>query len=72
MVKKLFYVVAIIQTVLHYLGLFGIFLGVVVLIFNNVNRGIELLIGGITFIILKYLIGIFYLVLSVRKDKEKS
>ena len=53
--------IAIIQLVLHYLGIFGIVLGVIAYIFSNPSRGKELLIGGVSFLILKYLIGFAYL-----------
>lgn len=56
----LFTIVAIIQTILHSLGWLGIILGIVALIFRNTNRGIELIIGGVSFIILKYIIGFIF------------
>lgn len=55
--------IAIIQTILHYLGIIGIVLGVIAYIFGNNSRGSELLIGGISFIVIKYLIGFTYLFL---------
>lgn len=58
--KILFAIVAIIQTILHYLGLLGIVLGIIALIFRNTDRGIELIVGGVSFIIIKYLIGILF------------
>jgi len=67
--QVLFTVVAIIQTILHYLGVLGIISGVIALIFKNTERGIELLIGGVFFIVIKYIIGfVFHLVV---KPKEK-
>jgi hydrogenase-4 membrane subunit HyfE len=66
--------IAIIQTILHYLGIIGIVLGVVAYILGNSSRGGELLIGGISFIVIKYLIGFAYLLLlkiiSKKLDKK--
>lgn len=53
--------IAIIQFILHYLGIIGVVLGVIAIIFSNTSRGIELLISGIVFLIIKYLIGFAYL-----------
>ena len=73
--QALFAIVAIIQTILHYLGLLGIILGIIALIFKNTGRGIELLIGGASFIVMKYLVGIiFHLVIRIFKlsnEREK-
>lgn len=56
-------IVAIIQTILHYLGWAGILLGCIALAVGNSNRGKELLIGGFSYIMLKYIIGfIFHLI----------
>lgn len=62
--------VAIVQAILHYLGILGIALGVIAYLFGNHSRGSELLIGGVSFIVLKYIIGFIYLVL--RKLFSKS
>lgn len=63
---------AIIQLILHYLGIIGIILGVIAFIFGNSGRGWELLLGGSGFIILKYLLGIIYLgILAVIKRFKK-
>lgn len=73
--QPLFAIVAIIQTILHYLGLLGIILGVIALIFKNTERGIELLIGGASFIVMKYLLGIiFHFVIRIFKlsDERKN
>ena len=69
----LFGFVVILQTILHYLGLLGIFGGVVALLFGNRQRGVELLVGGFSFIVLKYLIGIlFHIVLRIAGPKEDA
>lgn len=52
--------VAIVQMALHYLGLLGIGLGVIALLFGNSGRAVELIIGGVGFIVLKYLIGFVF------------
>jgi hydrogenase-4 membrane subunit HyfE len=54
--------IAIIQAILHYLGWIGIILGIIAFMFGNKIRGQELLLGGISFIVLKYIIGIIYFV----------
>jgi len=63
--------VVIIQSILHYLGLLGIILGVVALIFSNTDRGVQLLIGGIGFIAIKYVIG-FIFVLFTRSNSKSN
>ena len=60
MAKWLGTLVAIVQFVLHYLGIIAILLGIVAFIFGNTGRGKELLIGGIGWLALKYLIGAAY------------
>jgi len=62
--------IAIIQTIIHYLGWIGVILGIIALIFSNTERGIELIIGGISFIILKYLIGFLYVLFTRKKIKK--
>jgi hydrogenase-4 membrane subunit HyfE len=66
--KTLHVFVMVIQTILHYLGCLGILLGIVALIFGNTARGIELFIGGVVFIVIKYVIGFIFL-LAVGKEK---
>jgi hypothetical protein len=56
----LFGLVAVVQTVFHYLGWLGMFLGVVAILFANTPRGLELLVGGISFIVLKYIVGVVF------------
>jgi len=63
------FLVAIAQTILHYLGWIGIILGVLALIVGNTHRGTELIIGGIGYLILKYVIGFLYALLSFLKSK---
>lgn len=66
--QALFTTVAIIQTIMHYLGLLCIILGIIVLIFYNKEQGIKLLIGGASIIVMKYLLGIvFHLVIHIFK-----
>jgi len=55
------FIITISQTILHYLGIIGIGLGIIAYLFGNKTRGWELLISGISFIALKYIIGIIYL-----------
>jgi hypothetical protein len=50
-------VLAVVQVILHYLGIIGIILGIVAFIAGNNPRGTELLIGGVGFIVLKYVLG---------------
>ena len=54
-------IITIVQTIFHYVGIIGIVLGIIALIFGNYSRGKELLIGGIGFIVIKYLIGFIYM-----------
>ncbi len=62
--KTLFTITAVIQTLLHWLGLLGILLGVIAWIAGNkTGRVSELLIGGIGFLVLKYVIGFFLLLI---------
>jgi len=63
--------VTIAQTILHYLGLLGIALGVIAYLFGNHARGSELLIGGVSFLVLKYIIGFIYLVLRKLFSKNQ-
>jgi len=48
---------AIVQVILHYLGVIGIILSIVAFITGNKMRGTELLIGGLGFIVFKYVLG---------------
>jgi len=50
-------VLAVVQVILHYLGIIGIILGIIAFIVGNNARGTELLIGGVGFIVLKYVLG---------------
>lgn len=56
--------VALVQLTLHYLGWLGIILGVVVFLFGNRERALELAIGGFGLILLKYVIGLVYVGIS--------
>jgi len=68
------FIIAIIQLILHYLGWVGILLGIIAYLFGNYIRGKELLIGGIGFIVLKYTIGIIYLIATwgLNSGKKKT
>jgi len=74
MIKKILsiihVIVVIVQTILHYLGWLGLLLGVVAIIFKNTDRGIELLIGGASFIAIKYLIGFIFMLLVGKKIND--
>jgi len=56
-------VVAVVQLILHYLGILGILLGLLALLVRNTERGLELVVGGVFFIVLKYAIGLVWTVL---------
>ncbi len=68
--------IAVVQFVLHYLGWIGIVLGAVALLFGNGHRGVQLLIGGFSFIVLKYAIGVVFLtpihIAAARKAKQEN
>jgi hydrogenase-4 membrane subunit HyfE len=60
-----------VQTILHYLGWLGMLLGVVALLFGSTQRGTELLVGGISFIVLKYMVGVaFHVIVRLVAPKE--
>jgi hypothetical protein len=52
-----FGVLAVVQLILHCLGILGILLGLLALLFGNTERGLELIVGGVSFIVLKYVLG---------------
>lgn len=56
-------IVAVVQFILHYLGILGILLGLLALLFRNTERGLELIVGGVSFVVLKYAIGFICIVL---------
>lgn len=60
----LFGLVVVVQTLLHYLGWLGVILGVVAFVFGNRERGVELLVGGLSMVAVKYVIGFVFLALS--------
>ncbi|MBX4192089.1 hypothetical protein KW798_01235 [Candidatus Parcubacteria bacterium] len=62
--KSIFLLLVIVQTILHYLGWIAIILGVIALVFGNFSRAQELVLSGIGFIILKYILGALFLFLS--------
>jgi hypothetical protein len=63
-------VLAIVQLILHYLGWLGIILGVVAFLFGNRDRGLELVIGGFGFIVLKFVLG--FVVIGLFGLRKKS
>ncbi len=64
--------IVILQAIFHYLGIAGIGLGIIAFLFGNSARGRDLLIGGVSFIVLKYILGfIFVSYLSLRKKGKK-
>ena len=64
--QKSYAVVATIQAVLHYLAIAGIVLGVIAFLFGNSSRAWELIIGGASLFVIKYIVGaIFLLVVKV-------
>lgn len=67
-------ILAITQLIMHYLGWIGIVLGIIAIIFSNLERGVELLFGGIVLIVLKYIIGFLFLGIQslVHKDNEQE
>ena len=71
-IKGMHRIIVIVQTVLHYLGIASIILGIVAYLFGNSSRGTELLIGGIVYIVLKYVIGIIYLILARASGDAKE
>jgi hypothetical protein len=64
--------VALIQMILHYLGVIGIFLGIIACLFGNFSRGFELIIGGAVFIGIKYLIGMIFVLLAKILGRPKK
>ncbi len=65
--------VGLVQTVLHYLGWLGILGGGVAFLFGNRGRAAELVVGGVGFIVLKYVIGfIFVGLLGVRAPGQNE
>jgi len=59
--------IAIIQLIIHTIGWVAIILGIVAVLFGNIYRGKELIIGGIGWLCLKYIIGFTYLFFSKKK-----
>jgi len=64
-------IIIVIQTILHYLGIIAMILSIPCYIVKNFNRGNELLIGGVCWIILKYLIGAIYLGIKYIRSKKE-
>lgn len=67
----LFKFIVVIQLILHYIGWLGVALGVIAYLFGNSDRGLQLLVGGLGFIVLKYIIGIIYKILLSFSRKTK-
>lgn len=52
--------ITIIQMILHYLGIIGIIMGIIAILASNTPRGMELIAGGIGFLVIKYVFGFTY------------
>lgn len=75
MKKPFFALIVIVQAILHFLGIAGIVLGIIALLFKNTDRGWELIKSGIMAIALKYFLGFIYLgllKLFVKKPDQNS
>ena len=70
--KKVYTIIAVIQAILHYLAILGIIAGGIVLIFGNIGKGWELIIGGASLFILKYVIGIVFIFILMRTNKKSE
>jgi hydrogenase-4 membrane subunit HyfE len=72
-VGVLFGLTAVVQTVLHYLGLLGVLLGIVAFVAGNSDRGVELLVGGAVLLVLKYVIGVpVVLMMARQRDSQPT
>jgi hypothetical protein len=68
-------ITAIIQTVLHYLGIASLFFAVLAFVFGNTQRGWQLLLGGVIWFVIKFVLGLFFLGgagLAMKKDSENK
>lgn len=62
--------VVLIQYAFHILGVINIVLGVIALLFGNTTRGWDMILGGVVFIVIKYLIGFVIVVYFNNKFKK--
>ena len=62
----------IIQTILHYVGWAGIIFSIITFIFGNSDRGKELLIGGLSLLASKYILGFIFLRFAESFKKNKN
>ena len=71
--QKLYAIVAVIQAILHYLAILGVILGIIAFIFGNSSRGWELVIGGVSLFVLKFVIGAVFILMSniLKKQSDK-
>ena len=66
-------VLAIVQLVLHCLGWLGILGAIVAFLFGRSDRAVELVVGGVGFIVLKYVLGFIVLnLLGLGKDRASE
>ena len=71
----MYFSLAAIQTILHYLGWLAIILGAIAFVFGNFERGWQLAASGILFILLKYVLGAIVLpviALLVKPEKRSN
>jgi hypothetical protein len=68
----LFGLVVVVQTILHYLGWLGIVLGIIAIVCGNSARGTELLVGGFSFLVVKYLLGFLFVCVGLRIAGPKT
>ena len=70
---KVFRFIIMLQTILYYLGLAILFWGFITLFGENTSNGIKLVIGGIVFFIIKYVIlFLFFILLDDSGEISKS
>lgn len=65
-------IIAIIQLILHYLGLLAVGGGIIALVVGNIGRGSELVISGLCMLGVKHLIGFIYLTILGRKNRNRE
>lgn len=61
-------ILASIQFVLHYLALIGIIGGIIAFLFSNTERAIQLIVGGVCIMILKYVLGFIFVPILLNKS----
>lgn len=63
-------VVAVVQGIIHFLAWATLILGALSFVFASRQRGIELLLGGLSLLVLKYLIGFVFVMATAWKDSR--